>query len=159
MSVWLRLNKREAVRKRGILCLSIIVCSLCLTHKKLPLLLFHIFVQAIPLPISFLHFLLARLMAHAPLNSCSEKHLDHLTSPFVLLFSPGHSRHHKIIYCPTKLQHKKTLPENQWLLKNATHLLTARALGVQLRAFKIQLIKKWYATGWKSYQQFAAQKL
>lgn len=36
MSVWLRLNKREAVRKRGILCLSIIVCSLFLTHKNPP---------------------------------------------------------------------------------------------------------------------------
>lgn len=54
MSVWLRLNKREAARKKGILCLSIIVCSLFLTHKKTPsLLLFHIFVHAIPLPSLF----------------------------------------------------------------------------------------------------------
>lgn len=36
MSVWLRANKREAVRKRGILCLSIIVCGPFLTHKNPP---------------------------------------------------------------------------------------------------------------------------
>lgn len=36
MTVLLRPNKREAVRKRGILCLSILVCSLFLTHKKHP---------------------------------------------------------------------------------------------------------------------------
>lgn len=130
MSVWLRLNKREAVRKRGILCLSIIVCSLCLTHKKLPLLLFHILVQAIPLPISFFFILpvgsshgtrspefLFRVVpwpSHFPF--CS-RFLSRTQSPQDYLLS----------------NQAATWRDTSWkpILRYVANLLTTRALGVQ----------------------------
>lgn len=111
MSVWLKLNKREAARKKGMFfCLSIIVCGLFLTHKKASLLLFHIVVHAIPLPISFLYFLLACLTVPASLILILR---GTLTTSLPLLFSfslPGHQQH-KVIYLLAKQQNK--MPQSE----------------------------------------------
>lgn len=111
MSVWLKLNKREAARKKGFFfCLSIIVCGLFLTHKKPTLLLFHIVVHAIPLPISFLYFLLACLTVPASLILILR---GTLTTSLPLLFSfslPGHQQH-KVIYLLAKQQNKMPCSE------------------------------------------------
>ena len=94
------------MRKKGFFfCLSIIVCGLFLKHKKPSLLLFCILVHAIPLPISFLYFLLACLMVPASLILILR---GTLTISLLLLFSfslPGHRRH-KVIYLLAKQQNK-----------------------------------------------------
>lgn len=92
-------------RRDFFFCLSIIVCGLFLTHKKPTLLLFHIVVHAIPLPISFLYFLLACLTVPASLILILR---GTLTTSLPLLFSfslPGHQQH-KVIYLLAKQQNK-----------------------------------------------------
>lgn len=81
------------------------MCGLFLTDKKTTLLLFHIVVHAIPLPISFLYFLLACLTVPASLILILR---GTLTTSLPLLFSfslPGHQQC-KVIYLLAKQQNK-----------------------------------------------------
>lgn len=86
MSVWLRPNKRDAVRKGRILCLSIIVCSLCLTHKNPPYCYSTFLYMPALSPSLFYTSCWHGLTVFAPLNSYSKKHLDHLAAPFCSCF-------------------------------------------------------------------------
>lgn len=107
MSVWLRPNKRDAVRKGRIVCLSIIVCSLCLAHKNPPYCYSTFLYMPAPLPISFLYFLLA--WSHGIWLRWILIPRSTLTIALPLLFlfcCPGHEQH-KVIYLPAKLQNKK----------------------------------------------------
>lgn len=117
MSVWLRLNKREAVRKRGILCLSIIVCSLFLTHKNPPY-CYSTFLYMPSLSPSLFYtscWLVSR--CSFPRILILRSTLTISLPPFVLFFSPGH-RQHKVIYFQEALQNKKPLFESQSQMKN-----------------------------------------
>ena len=119
MSVWLRLNKREAVRKRGILCLSIIVCSLFLTHKNPPY-CYSTFLYMPSLSPSLFYtscWLVSQCLF--PRILILRSTLTISLPPFVLFFSPGHKQH-KVIYFQEELQNKKLLFESQSLMKNVS---------------------------------------
>lgn len=105
MSVWLRLNKREAVRKREF-CVWASLCAVSFSYMKSPPYCYSTFLYMPSLsPSLFLYFLLACLIVLALLNSYSEKHLDHLTPPFLFFFSPQDASTTRLF--PAKLQHKK----------------------------------------------------
>lgn len=115
MSVWLGPNKRDAARKGQILCLSIIVCSLCLAHKNPP----YCYSTFLYMPALSPSQLPAGMVSRYSLRWILIQGSTLTTPPpppFLFLFCcPGHEQH-KVIYLPAKLQNKKPVFES--LMKN-----------------------------------------
>lgn len=140
MSVWLRLNKREAARKKGILCLSIIVCSLFLTHKKPPPYCYSTFLYMPSL--SHLFFILPVGLSH---GTCSLEFLFREApwpshSPFCSLFLFRTQAAQGYLLCSQAAQIKATLwwKSNHWW-KISVCVLISLILDIKSREFQVKL--------------------
>lgn len=84
MSVWLKLNKREAVRKKGIFFVWASLCAVFFSHIKNHPCCYSALLYMPSLSPSLFYTSCWLVSWCLPPYSYSERHLDHLAPPFVL---------------------------------------------------------------------------